>query len=148
VQLDQPAREHPGGPDGPALGDRAARQGDDDRLGLAVEPGRAAGAGPLGQGGLQPLGGEPPADVGGGVRGDAEVVGDVGVGLAGVGPQQDLHPVPLPQRQGAGEPGLQLRTLAARQVDQVLLPHAPPPLCGVRVGIIPKNSCGEALVVW
>ena len=68
LELDQAVGQHPGGPGGPSLGDRAARRGDDDRLGLAVEQRLGAGPGLVVEGGVEAAGGEPAADVGHGAE--------------------------------------------------------------------------------
>jgi hypothetical protein len=86
LQLDQAIGEHAGRPGGPALGHGAASRGNDDRLGLAVQQGFGSGARLVVERGVKPAIGEPAADVGHGAERDAEFVGDLGVGLAGISP--------------------------------------------------------------
>ncbi len=94
---------------------------------LPARMGLAPGAGPVVQGGVEAAGGEPPSDVGHGAGRDADLVGDLLVGVPGVGPQEDLDPVSLPAGERAGLLLAQGRTLVMRQSHDVSLRHDSPP---------------------
>jgi hypothetical protein len=79
------------------------------------------------QGGVEPAGGESAAEVGHGADRDTHLVGDLRIGLPGVGPQQDPGPISLAAGQRAGLLLLQGRPLVIRQFHDVLLRHHAPP---------------------
>jgi len=75
------------------------------------------------QGGVEAAGGEPAADVGHGADRDAHLVGDLLLGVAGVGAEQDLGPVPLSPGQWAGLPSIQVGPLVLGQLHDISLRH-------------------------
>jgi hypothetical protein len=87
-------------------------------------PSNSAGAArprPLAQGRVQAVGREPLAD--GNDGGHAHGVGHVLVGVPGVGPEEDLHAVPLAEREPPAEPPAQVRPLVVGQRHHVSLVH-------------------------
>ena len=85
LQLDQAVGQHAGRPGGQTLRDGAAGRGDDDGLGLAVEDRLGPGAGLVVQGGVAA------ADISHGAGGEPALVGDLAIGVARVGVQQELE---------------------------------------------------------
>src|SRR5262245_26929146 len=111
-----------------ALGGLGTGQGDDQGLLLAVHLRRGAWAGALAEGGLQPLAGVALAEALDSGQARSRSRGDLFVGLALVGQEQDLMPPPLsPRERVAFQASGQVRPLLVGEPDNSRLAHGPSP---------------------